>query len=50
MRRCAYWANIAGFPETTNKTTVTVTIKKHNQFDVDGLKGLMDRARKGALS
>lgn len=50
LRRCAYWADIAGSPETTNKETVTVTIKKQNRFDVDSLKDLMDRGRKGALS
>ena len=50
MRRCAYWADIAGSPETTNRETVTVTIKKQNRFDVESLKDLMDRARKGVWS
>ena len=50
MRRCAYWANIAGFSETTNKETVTVPIKKQNRFDIESLKDLMDRARNGVLS
>ena len=50
MRRCAYWVDIAGSPETTNKKAVTITIKKQNRFDIDSLKDLMDRARKGTLS
>lgn len=50
MRRCAYWANIKGFPETTNKETVTVAIKKQNRFDIESLRELMDRARTGAIS
>lgn len=27
LRRCAYWANIKGFPSTQNTSTVTVRIK-----------------------
>lgn len=50
MRRCAYWANIAGFPETTNKETVTISIKKQNRFDTENLKDLMERAREGVIS
>lgn len=50
MRRCAYWADIAGFPETTNTETVTLAIRKQNRFDIENLKKLMERARKGALS
>ena len=48
MKRCAYWADIADFPETTNTETITVTIKKQNRFDVENLRQLMDRARTGA--
>ena len=50
MRRCAYWANIRGLPETTNKETVTVAIERQNRFDTESLKDLMDRARTGAIS
>ena len=49
MMGCAYWAIMAGYPETTNKETVTVPIKKQNRFDIEGLKDLMNRARTGAL-
>ena len=49
MKRCAYWVAMAGFPETTNKETVTISIKKQNRFDIEGLKDLMNRARTGAL-
>lgn len=50
LRRCAYWANIKGFPSTQNTSTVTIRIKKQNRFDTEGLKLLMDRARSGAIS
>ena len=50
MRRCAYWASIKGFPETTNQETVTVAIKKRNRFDTENLRELMDQARSGAIS
>ena len=50
MRRCAYWVDIAGFPDTTNTETVTVSIDKQNRFDIENLKKLMERARGGALS
>ena len=50
MRRCAYWSDIAGFPETANKETVTITIMKQNQFNIGSLKDLMERARKGVMS
>ena len=50
MRRCAYWADIKDFPETTNRESVTVAIKKQNRFDTESLRELMDRARTGAIS
>ncbi len=50
MRRCAYWADIAGFPETANTESVTVAIGKRNRFDVGSLEDLMERARTGAMS
>lgn len=49
MRRCAYWVNLAGFAETQNKETVTISVYCANQFHVDGLKALMDKARTGAI-
>jgi hypothetical protein len=50
MRRCAYWANLLGFPETDNKSTVTISIYVANRFDVESLKTLMEKARKGAIA
>ena len=49
MRRCAYWVSIAGFSETANTATVTVTIEKQNRFDIESLKKLMDWARTGVI-
>ncbi len=50
MRRCAYWADLRGLPETDNEESVTVTIRQRNRFDVENLRDLMNRARKGVLS
>lgn len=49
IRNCAYWASLAGFPETDNTASVTVPIPTSNQFDVGGLKALMAKARSGSL-
>jgi Domain of unknown function (DUF4365) len=49
LRRCAYWASLNGLPETQNTDTVTVSIEDKNRFDVEGLRGLMVRARTGAI-
>lgn len=50
LRRCAYWANLRGAPETSNTTSVTVPIPCANQFDVDCVKGLMEQARTGSIA
>ena len=50
IRRCAYWANLCGLPETDNEESVTVTIKQRNRFDVENLRDLMNQARGGFLS
>jgi hypothetical protein len=49
LRRCAFWASLAGCPETQNNESVTVSIPDKNLFNVDGLKALMERARRGAI-
>lgn len=50
MRRCAYWASLAGLKETENTDSVTISIKSNNRFDVDALRALMERARSGAVA
>ena len=49
IRRCAYWAALAGAPDSDNSDSVTISIHDDNRFDVDGLKGLMELARTGVL-
>ena len=49
LRRSAYWLNLTGMTETTNTTSVTVTIPIINRFDVAGLQDLMDRSRQGRI-
>ena len=49
MRHCAFWTNLAGFPETENAESVTISIDKNNRFDIEALKSLMDRARAGGI-
>jgi hypothetical protein len=50
LRRCAFWVSLATYPETQNKESVTISIQKHDQFDVDALKLLMERARTGSVA
>ena len=50
LRRCAYWKSLAGAPETTNRSSVAVSVPIGNRFDIHALRSLMDRARTGALS
>ena len=49
MRRCAYWANISGLPETQNTESVTIRIGKEDRFDIESLRGLMEHARGGTM-
>jgi len=50
MRRCAYWASLAGLGETVNKESVTILIQSTNKFDVRSLKALMEQARRGTIA
>lgn len=50
MRRCAFWTNLTGFPETQNSESVTISLNYNNLFDVDALKRLMERAKTGAIT
>ena len=47
MRRCAYWSNLREFPETDNKKSVTIQVKKQNRFNVKSLKNLMKKVGNG---
>jgi hypothetical protein len=49
LRRCAYWASLAGQAETENTASVTVAIPDEQRFDVRSLVGLMERARMGPI-
>jgi hypothetical protein len=49
IRRRAYWVNLKGYEETTNRTSVTVPIPKGNLFNVESLRDLMDQSRKGKI-
>ncbi len=49
LRRCAYWLNLHGRPETTNKDSITVSIPEKNVFDVETLRRLMDQSRRGRI-
>ena len=49
LRRCAYWLNLKGYEATENRWEVTVRIPSGNLFDVDGLRALMKKSRKGSI-
>ena len=48
LRRCAYWLNLNGSPEST-RVRPTVHIPKSQVFDVPGLRSLMEQSRNGSL-
>ena len=49
LRRRAYWLNLQGKEEVSNKTTVTVHIPVGNLLNVESLQTLMERSRKGEI-
>ncbi len=50
VRRAAYWVSLSGQPETTNSTSVTVSIPTRNIFNTDALRVLMERSRTGRVT
>ncbi len=50
LRRTAYWASLAGAPETDNATSVTVSIDIARRLDTEALRALMEQSRKGAIA
>ena len=50
IRHCANWADNKNYPETETEYSVTITLEKQNQFDIENLKDLMKRASKGTIS
>jgi len=47
LRRCGYWLSLAGRPESTTTTSVTVHVPRRNVFDTSQLRALMARANNG---
>lgn len=47
LRRCAYWASLAGSPPSENETSVTVSVPRENVLTVEGLQMLMQRINDG---
>ncbi len=50
LRRCAYWLSLQhGHDEVTGQESVTVRIPERNLFDVETLRTLMERSRRGDI-
>ncbi|MXZ21805.1 MAG: DUF4365 domain-containing protein [Caldilineaceae bacterium SB0665_bin_25] len=49
IRAGAYWLNLRGRDETTNKSSITVHIPEQNLFNVDNLRLLMEQSWKGSI-
>lgn len=47
LRRCAWWMSLAGLPDSTNTTNVTVTLPLAQRFDGAALSTLMTRPAGG---
>lgn len=41
LRRCAYWVSLAGMPESSNETSVTVSLPRTNLLTVGALGQMM---------
>ena len=41
----AFWVSLLGSPESTNRSSVTVSIPMDNRFDPEALRQLIDRSR-----
>lgn len=49
LHQGAYWVSLAGQPETTNKTSVTIHLPRSQQLTPEGLQQLMARINNGDL-
>ena len=49
LRRCAYWLNLGGLPDSDNETGITVRIPRSQRFCVQSLQGIMRRLGEGQL-
>lgn len=49
LRRRAFWLNLRGGDEKSNRSTVTVKIPRDNLFHVDSLHRLMQQSRNGRI-
>jgi hypothetical protein len=49
LRRSAYWASLAGAPESDNETSVTISIDTARRLDTTALRALMEQSRTGAI-
>jgi hypothetical protein len=47
LRHCGYWLSLRGQLQTSNQSTITVSVPRKNIFDVQGLKTLMQRLEAG---
>jgi len=51
IKRSAYWASLTGMGDLpASQDSITIRIPSANRFDVDGLKGLMQKARTGSIA
>jgi hypothetical protein len=49
LRRCAFWATLAGLPDTENRETVTISLVAANRLDVTSMRWLMEKSRTGSI-
>ena len=48
LRYCAYWISLRGWPSSTNRNSVRLTIETAQVFSPDALRGIMTRIKAGA--
>ncbi|HBI41408.1 MAG TPA: hypothetical protein DDY78_00945 [Planctomycetales bacterium] len=47
LRHCAYWLSLKGWPPSTNRKSVRVSLPRANVFSMDAVRGIMNRIKAG---
>lgn len=47
IKKCGYWVSLKGSPETTNNSTITVSIPRKNLFTPKNLFSIMEKIDRG---
>jgi len=49
LQRCAWWSSLQGFPDTSNRDSIRISIPVHQTLTPKVLVELFDKVRKGEM-